>query len=111
MQIQKISDQNLKNKLPAKSVVIQLLDKDERHLAFIVYQYGREFQYRNFSGGYEESRFNEEISDIENEMFDECFKMDKDLAERFGGSTGGLIITDENSKIILHERPAPLLSS
>ena len=45
-----------------------------------------------------------------NEMFYECFKMDKDLEKRFGGSTGGLIITDENSKIILHEYPAPLLS-
>ena len=45
MQIQKLSDQNIKNKkFPAKSVVIQLLDKDERHLAFIVYQYRREFQ-------------------------------------------------------------------
>lgn len=110
MQIRKLSDQNLKNKLPAKSVVIQLLDKDARHLAFIIYQYERKFQYWNFSGGYEESQFNEEISDVQNEMFYECFKMDKNLAERFGGATGGLIITDENSKIVLHERPAPLLS-
>lgn len=107
MQIQKISDQNLKNKLPAKSVVIQLLDKDKNHLAFITYRYQREFQYWNACGGYEESQFNEEISDIENEMLYTCFEFDKDLAETFGGSTGGLIITDENSKIVLHERPVP----
>ena len=94
-------------KLPAKAIVIQLLDKDERHLAFIVYQYRREFQYWNACGGHEESQFNEELSDIENEMLYECFEFDKDLAEKFGGATGGLIITDENSKIILHERPAP----
>lgn len=111
MEIQKLSNQHIKNKkLPAQAVIIQLLDKDKQHLAFVVYQYPHEFQYWNYSDGYEESRFNEELSDIENEMLNTCFEMDNDLAERFGGSTGGLIITDENSKVILQERPTPLLS-
>ncbi len=36
MQIQQISAQNIRNKrLPAQAVVIQLLDKDKNHLAFI----------------------------------------------------------------------------
>ena len=103
--------QNIKNDLPTKSVVIQLLDKSERHLAFLVYQYGREFQHLSADGEIEEKLLNQELSDVESEMFDECFKMDKDLAERFGGATGGLIITDEHSKIVLHESPAPLLLS
>ena len=106
MKIQKLSEQSLmERKLPAKAVVIQLLDKKNQHLAFITYYYQREFQNWNASGGYEESQFNQKLSDIENEMLYTCFEIDNDLAEKFGGSMGGLIITDENSKIVLHERP------
>lgn len=107
MQVQKIADQNLKNKLPAKSVVIQLLDKDEQHLAFITYRYQHEFQPLSANCERENVLLNQELSDVENEMLYECFEFDKDLAERFGGATGGLIITDENSKIVLYEKPVP----
>lgn len=74
----------------------------------MVYQYEREFRYLNASGEIEEKILNQELCDIESEMLDECFKFDADLAGRFGGSTGGLIITDADSKIVLHERPAAL---
>lgn len=107
MQIEKISRQNIKNrKLPAQAIIVQLLDRDSNHLAFVSYNYERNFQYLSADGEYEESQLNEELSDIENEMLSVCFKVDKDLEEKFGGWTGGLIVTDENSKIILHERPA-----
>jgi hypothetical protein len=85
-----------------------LLDKDEQHLAFITYRYQHEFQHLSASGERENVLLNQELSDVENEMLDECFEFDKDLEKRFGGATGGLIITDENSKIVLHERPPPL---
>ena len=107
MNIQKLPDQNTYDKkLPAKAVVIQLLDKDKNHLAFITYFYQRKFQYWNPSNGYEESQFLQELSDIENEMLHTCFEMDKDLEDKFG-DTGGLFITDENAEVILQERPVP----
>ncbi len=106
MNIQKLSDQNIYDKkLPAKAIIIQLLDKNKNHLAFITYFYQREFHYWNYSNGYEESQFLQEISDIENEMLHTCFKMDKDLEEKSGWRTGGLIITDENCEVILQETP------
>ncbi len=111
MNIQKLVIQDVKNQqLPAKAVIIQFLDKDENHLAFITYFYQREFHYWNASGGYEESQFLQEMSDIENAMLYACFEMDKDLEEKSGWSTGGLIITDENAEIILQERPVRQLS-
>lgn len=105
MNIQKLSGKKIYGrKLPKKAVIIQLLDKDKNHLAFITYFYQREFQYWNATGGYEESQFLQEISDIENEMLHTIFEIDKDLKTKFD-DTGGLIITDENAEVILQERP------
>ena len=107
MQIQKLSNQNIKNKqLPAKAVIIQLLDKNQNHLAFIACQHERLFALYDSGNDRETSHFLEEISDFETEILRGCFRHDKELEKSFGGWTGELIITDADSKIFYHERPA-----
>lgn len=111
MQTQKLSNQNIKNKkLPAKAVVIELLDADERHLAFVACHHEKVFSLYDAEKDRETSRFLEEISNFEAEILAAYFEIDGETAERFGSRTGELIITDENGAIFYHERPAPLLS-
>ncbi len=105
MQIQKISDQNLKNKLPAKSVVVQLLDKDSKHLAFIACRHEQVFSLFDSTNDREESHFLEEISNFEAEILINYFQIDVKIKQRFGGFTGELIITDKNSEIIYRQKP------
>ncbi len=95
-----------KNKIFKKSVVIQLLDKDENHLAFIACHHERRFSSADADSDREQSHFLEEISDFEAEILDAYFQIDKETAAQFGGWTGELIVTGENSEIIHHERPA-----
>ncbi len=107
MKIQKLSEQNIKNKkLPAWSVVIQLLDKNENHLAFIACHHKQRFSLYDSDNDREQSHFLEEISNFEAEILENCFRLDRDLEKNFDGWTGELIITGENSEIIHHEYPA-----
>ncbi|MGI8883834.1 MAG: hypothetical protein ACR2IA_06280 [Pyrinomonadaceae bacterium] len=107
MQIQKLSDLNIKNKkLPAKAVVIQLLDKDSNHLAFIACYHEQLFSLFDSDNDRETSHFLEEISNFESEILQEYFRLDKDLEKSFGGWTGELIVTGANSEIIHHEKSA-----
>ena len=106
MKIQKITDHNLQNKLPSQAVVIQILDKDSNHLAFIACSHAHRFSSYDPANDRETSHFLEEVSNFESEILQECFRLDNDLQKNFGGWTGELIITDENSEIIHHERPA-----
>lgn len=106
MKIEKLTNQNLKNnKLPSQAVVIQLLDKDQNHLAFVACRHETVFSLYDAANDREQSHFLEEISNFEAEILQECFKLDKDLKKNFGGWTGEMIITDENPEIIHHERP------
>ena len=97
---------NLKNKLPANSVVIQLFDKDSNHLAFIACHHEQRFSPDDFDNDREQSHFLEEISNFEAEILDAYFQIDKDTEKKFGGWTGELIITGETSEIIYHSKPA-----
>lgn len=106
MQIHKISDQNLKNKLPAKAVIIQLLDKDSNHLAFIACRHEYMFSLFDSANDRETSHFLEEISNFEAELLTNYFQIAPEMKEKFGGFTGEMIITGENSEIVHHERPA-----
>lgn len=107
MQIQRLSDQNIKNKkIPANAVVIQLLDKDRNHLAFIACHHERLFSLFDSDNDRETSHFLEEISNFEAEILHDYFLLDKDLEKSFDGWTGELIITGANSEIIHHEKPA-----
>ncbi len=106
MQIQKISDQNIKNKkLPAKAVVIQLLDKDKNHLAFIACHHEQRFSLFDSENDREQSHFLEEISNFEAEILSQYFQIDGEIAKKFGGFTGEIIITDKHSEIFYHEKP------
>lgn len=105
MKIQKISDHYLKNKLPAKAVVIQLLDKDKNHLAFIACHHEQLFSLFDSENNREESNFLEEICNFEAEILSQYFQIDHDTAEKFGGFTGEMIITGKDSEIIFHTRP------
>lgn len=87
-------------------VVIQLLDKDKQHLAFIACRHERRFLSANADNNRAQTHFLEEISDFEGTILDAYFQIDKDAAEKFGGWTGEFIITGANSEIIHHERPA-----
>lgn len=107
MQIQKLITQNVKNKqLPAQAVVIQLLDKDQKHLAFIACHHEQRFSLYDFDNDREQSHFLEEISSFEAEILDAYFQIDKDLKKKFDGWTGEFIITGEISEIIYHSKPA-----
>ena len=97
-------------KLPAWSVVIQLLDKDGNHLAFIACRHEQRFSRYDPDNDREQSHFLEEISNFEAEILENCFRLDKDLEKNFDGFSGELIITGETCEIIHHEYPAPLLS-
>ena len=109
MQIEEISDQNLKNKkLPAKTVVIQLLDKNSKHLAFIACRHEYIFSLFDSANDRETSHFLEEISDFEAELLTDYFQIAPEMKEKFGGFTGELIITGANSEIVHHERPEPI---
>ena len=86
-------------------VVMQLCDKDKNHLAFIACHHEQQFSLYDSDNDHEQSHFLEEISNFEAEILDAYFQIDKDLEKSFGGWTGELIITGENSEIIHHERP------
>lgn len=107
MNIQKLSDKNIYGKkLPAKAAVIQLLDKDKNHLAFIACRHEQLFSLYDSDNDREWSHFLEEISNVEAEILDAYFQLDPEMEKRFGGWTGELIITGETGEIILHEKPA-----
>lgn len=107
MEIQKLSDQTLKaKKLPAQAIVIQLLDKDGKHLAFIACRHEKFFALFDSDNDRETSHFLEEISNFEAEILREFFILDDELKNRFGGFTGEFIITDANSDIFYHEKSA-----
>ncbi len=107
MQIQKLSEQNIKNKrLPAQAVVIQLLDKESKHLAFVACRNEKVFRLFDSENERETSRFLEEISNFEAEILSHYFQIDREMKQSFGGFTGEIFITDANSKIFYHERPA-----
>jgi hypothetical protein len=89
MQIQKLIVQNIKNKqLPAQAVVIQLLDKDQKHLAFIACHHEQRFSLYDLNNDREESHFLEEISNFEAEILNAYFQV------------------GETSEIIYHSKPA-----
>lgn len=105
MQIQKLSVQNIKNKkLPAQAVIIQLLDKDSNHLAFIACRHEQSFSFYDSGNDREMSHFLEEISNFEAELLKNYFQIAPEMEEKFGGWTGEMIITGKNSEIILHEK-------
>ena len=107
MQIQKLIAQTVKNKqLPAQAAVIQLLDKDQNHLAFIACHHEQRFSLYDLNNDREESHFLEEVSNFEAEILETYFQIDKDLKKKFGGWTGEFIITGETSEIIYHSKPA-----
>lgn len=107
MKIQKLFDHNIKNKkLPAQAFVIQLLDNDKKHLAFVACHHEKIFQIFDSENERETSRFLEEISNFEAEILTAYFQIDGETAERFGGWTGEFIITDQNGEIFYRERPA-----
>lgn len=107
MKIQKLNVQNVKSqKLPAQAVVIQLLDEDQKHLAFIACHHEQRFSLYDLDNDREESHFLEEIADFEAEILDAYFQIDKDLKNKFDGWTGEFIITGETSEIIYHSKPA-----
>lgn len=98
---------NIKNKkLPAKSVVIQLLDKDKHHLAFIACHHEQLFSLYDSQDERETSHFLEEISNFEAEMLSAFFRIDNDLEKSFGGWTGELIVTGADAEIIHYEKSA-----
>jgi len=106
MEIQKLSDQNVKNnKLPAQAVVIELLDEDSKHLAFIACRHEQVFSLFDSTNNREESHFLEEISNFEAEILSNYFQIDREMQARFGGFTGEMVITGENSEIVFHTRP------
>lgn len=107
MNIQKITDQNIrKKKLPAQTVIIQLIDKKSNHLAYIACRHEQRFSPYDSDNDRQESHFLEVISNFESEILNRYFEMDKEMEKQFGGWTGELIITDENAQIIHHERPS-----
>lgn len=107
MNIQKLSDKNTYDKkLPAQAVVIQLLDKNQNHLAFIACHHEQHFSPDDFDNDHKHSHFLEEISNFENEILGAYFQVDKDLERKCGGWwTGEFIITDENAEVIYHSIP------
>ncbi len=78
----------------------------KNHLAFIAYHHEQRFSLYDSDSDREQSHFLEEISNFEAEILEAFFRIDKDLAKKFDGWTGEIIITGENSEIIHHERPA-----
>jgi hypothetical protein len=108
MKIQKISDQSLREKkLPPKVVIIQLLDEDSKHLAFIACQHKQIFSLFDSGNDREQSHFLEEISNFEAEILQAYFRLDGEMEKKFGGFTGEFMITDKNADIIYHSKPFP----
>jgi hypothetical protein len=104
MKIQKLPRQNIRKRtLPAESVIIQLLDKEKRHLAFIACHHKYVFSLYNSENDRQTSQFLEEISNFEAELLSTYFQIAPEMEEKFGGWTGEMIITDKNSEIIHHE--------
>ncbi|HQU86024.1 MAG TPA: hypothetical protein PKY59_23050 [Pyrinomonadaceae bacterium] len=83
-----------------------LVPKSLKHLAFVACQHKKVFPLYDSANDREDSRFLEEISNFEAEILTAFFQIDVGTAERFGGWTGEMIITNENSEIIHHERHA-----
>lgn len=107
MKIQKLPEQNIKNNnFPAQVVVIQLLDKDKNHLAFLACPHEQRFSRYNSENDRETSHFLEEISNFESEILQNYFQIDPEMKNQFGGWTGEMIVTGENYEIIHHERRA-----
>jgi hypothetical protein len=108
MKIQTISTQARKNRtLPANTAIIQLLDKDSNHLAFIACHHEQQFSNYDSENDHELSHFLEEVSTLENEILNTYFEIDKEMEKRFDGWTGEFMITGKNAEIIYHARPVP----
>ncbi len=105
MKIQKLTKRNLK-KLPAQTVVIELLDKSDNHLAYIACRHEQRFHYYDYDNDYHCSQFLEEVSNFESEVLQNYFQITGEPEKYFNTRTGEMIITGKNSEIILHERPA-----
>ena len=108
MNIQKISNQNLREKkLPGQSVIIQLLDEDSNHLAFIACEHSQIFSLFDSENDRVQSNFLEEISNFEAEILQAYFQIDGEMEKNFGGFTGEFMITDKNAQIVFHSKPFP----
>ncbi len=83
-----------------------MLDKDSNHPAFIACHHAQIFSLFDLTNDREESHFLEEISNFEVEILAQYFQIDREMEKRFSGFTGEMIITDKNSDIFYHERPA-----
>jgi hypothetical protein len=107
MQIQKLSDQNIKEKkLPAKAFVIQLLDKNCNHLAFIACHHEQITSLFDSENEREASLFLEEISNFEAEILAGFFQLDDEMKQNFSGFTGDFFIKGKDSVIFYYERLA-----
>lgn len=83
-----------------------MLDKDSNHLAFIACRHEYIFSLYDSGNERETSHFLEEISNFEAELLTNYFQIAPEMKEKFGGWTGEMIITGENSEIVHHEKPA-----
>ena len=107
MKIQRSTAHIIKeNNLPARTVVIELLDKNNDHLAFIARRHNCVFSLYDLEDDRETSSFLEEISNFEAELLADYFRIAPEMEEKFGGWTGEMIITDEDRAVVHHEYPA-----
>jgi len=93
-------------KLPIQTILIQLLDRDSEHLAFIACRHNFDVPYCDFENDREHSHYLEEISNFENEILLNYFQADTSLIEEFGGCTGEVVVTGRRSEILYHSKPA-----
>lgn len=92
-------------KLPTQAVIIQLLDEDSKHIAFIACQHSQIFSLFDSENDREQSHFLEEISNFEAEILQAYFQIDGEMEKKFGGFTGEFIVTNKNADVIYHSRP------
>jgi hypothetical protein len=90
--------------LPNQSLIIQLLDKDENHLAFIGCGHNENVPLYNSDNDRELSNFYEFISNLESSALSEYFKVDNELESKVSWVTA-IFITDKNSQIIYETKP------
>ena len=96
----------MNRQIPAQTAVIQLLDKNQEHPAFIACHHEQRSSSYDFNNDREESHFLEEISNFEAEILDAYCQINKDLKKKFDGWTGEFIVMGETSEIIYHSKPA-----
>lgn len=94
----------MKKNLPKQSVIIQLLDNEQNHLAFIGCRHNENISLYDSENDRELSGFYEFISNLESSVISEYFKKEKDLKNKTAWTTA-IFITDENSRIIYDSKP------